>query len=70
MYMIVGLEETKVRTSHGTYDFLALNRETKRLLEQRNAIVAYQEKPGKHVWGFWQNEIPAALLYFLPGSGF
>ncbi|AOZ91095.1 alpha/beta hydrolase [Paenibacillus crassostreae] len=64
IYMIVGLQENEFQTDTGTYDFVQLNKDTKNLLQARGAQVHYQEKDGKHLWGFWQKELPEALLYF------
>lgn len=64
LYMVIGLQETEVETSRGTFDFLEANRLTRRLLEERNTRLVYEEKDGKHLWGFWQNELPAALKHF------
>jgi enterochelin esterase-like enzyme len=66
IYMIVGLQETEYETTdRGVHDFLALNRNAKALLEHKGARIFYEEKDGKHQWGFWQKEIPAALAYFI-----
>jgi enterochelin esterase-like enzyme len=66
IYMIVGLQETEYETTdRGVHDFVALNRGAKALLEHKGARVFYEEKDGKHQWGFWQKEIPAALSYFI-----
>lgn len=65
IYMIVGLQETEYETDRGVYDFVALNRNTKALLERKEAAIFYEEKDGKHQWGFWQQEIPQALRYFI-----
>ncbi len=65
IYMIVGLQEDAFETDSGIYNFVELNRITKQLLEQRYAHIYYEEKDGKHQWGFWQKEIPAALSYFI-----
>lgn len=64
-FMVVGLQETAVEVSRGTVDFLEANRHAKRLLEERGAKLHYGEKEGKHLWGFWQNELPDALRLFL-----
>lgn len=64
IYMIVGLQENEYQTDTGTYDFVQLNSDTKYLLQARGAQVHYQEKDGQHLWGFWQKELPEALLYF------
>jgi enterochelin esterase-like enzyme len=64
MYMLVGLEEIAVKTDRGVFDFLEANRKSRRLLEERHAKVEYIEITGKHIWGFWQNELPDALRYF------
>ncbi|OAB44552.1 alpha/beta hydrolase [Paenibacillus glacialis] len=64
IFMIVGLQENEFTTDTGTYDFVQLNRDTKSLLEARGAEVHYEEKDGHHLWGFWQKELPNALLYF------
>lgn len=66
MYMVVGLQETDVKTEWGTIDFLMYNRQAKALLENKNAALRYIERDGKHTWGFWQKEIPEALRYFFP----
>ncbi|MNT94988.1 hypothetical protein D3C72_2367830 [compost metagenome] len=63
--MIVGLQERDYQTDTGIYDFVELNRNTKALLEARGAKVHYLEKEGKHLWGFWQKELPDALIHFL-----
>jgi enterochelin esterase-like enzyme len=65
LYMLVGLNETEVKTERGTFDFVTENRLTQELLEQKKTALFYIEKPGKHIWGFWQQELPAALHYFL-----
>lgn len=65
IYMLVGLQETEVTTERGTFDFVEANRLTKAVLEERQAKLVYEEKPGKHLWGFWQKELPAILALFL-----
>ena len=62
-YMVVGLAETTVDTPAGTYDFLQANRSMKTILEAQGAAVAYREEEGKHIWGFWQRHLPAALQW-------
>ncbi|MCZ8514671.1 alpha/beta hydrolase-fold protein [Paenibacillus filicis] len=63
--MLIGTEETEVRTERGTFDFLEANRNAKKLLEARSCALVYEEKPGKHLWGFWQQELPGMLKSFL-----
>lgn len=65
LYMLIGTDETEVVTERGTFNFLVDNRLAKVLLEQKKAGLLYVEKPGKHIWGFWQQHLPAALHYFL-----
>ncbi|CAM3412776.1 alpha/beta hydrolase [Marinicrinis lubricantis] len=65
IYMLIGTDETEVKTERGTFDFLQLNRETKEILERKNVRPVYLEREGKHIWGFWQKELPEALSYFL-----
>jgi enterochelin esterase-like enzyme len=65
VYMLIGLDETQVPVGNKTADFLSYNREMKRLLEQRGALVTYHEKQGGHDWGFWQKELPDAFSFFL-----
>ncbi|WP_168122651.1 alpha/beta hydrolase-fold protein [Paenibacillus sp. HB172176] len=65
MYMIVGLQETDYETDRGVFDFVALNRNMKALLELKQAKLFYEEKDGKHQWGFWQKELPQALRHFI-----
>lgn len=64
LYMLIGLQETAVETSRGTFDFLEENRRTRELLEARETDLFYEEKDGKHTWGFWQKELPASLKLF------
>jgi enterochelin esterase-like enzyme len=64
LYMLIGLDEQAVATDRGVFDFLRGNRETYRLLQERGASIRYVEKPGRHLWGFWQAELPEALLHF------
>lgn len=65
IYMIVGLQEDAYETDRGIFDFIALNRNTRALLEHKNASIFYEEKEGKHQWGFWQQELPQALRHFI-----
>ena len=65
MFMIVGTDETNVSTDRGTFDFLQENRLTHAILVRKNAKLLYSEKPGKHIWGFWQTEMSHALHHFL-----
>ena len=65
IFMIVGLQEDSFTTDTGVYNFVELNRSAKQLFEERGATVHYEEKDGRHLWGFWQKELPAALMYFL-----
>ncbi|MDO3412854.1 alpha/beta hydrolase-fold protein [Saccharibacillus sp. CPCC 101409] len=65
VYMIVGLQEDRYETDHGVFDFVDLNRRTRDLLTERKSTVSYTEKDGKHLWGFWQQELSDALMYFL-----
>lgn len=65
LYMLVGLQEREVKTEWGAVDFLMHNRETKRLLEERQARLRYKETDGKHIWGFWQNELLQAMRHFI-----
>ena len=65
LYMLVGLQETEVKTERGTFDFLHENRETHRLLTAKGAQVAYFEEEGSHLWGFWQKYMAPALRHFL-----
>jgi len=65
LFMIVGLQETDYQTDTGIYNFVELNRDMKEILEDRGATIHYGEHDGQHVWGFWQQHIPAALKTFL-----
>lgn len=66
IWMVVGLDETAVETHSGSFDFIYWNREAKQILEQKGAAVSYREKPGDHVWGLWQKELPDGLRHFFP----
>lgn len=65
IFMLIGLDETEVKTDRGVFDFVTANRSAKKLLEEKGARIKYIEKPGEHLWGFWQKELDAALKYFL-----
>ncbi|GIP32317.1 esterase family protein [Paenibacillus sp. J2TS4] len=65
LYMLIGLQETEVKTERGTFDFLQANRLAKELLEEKGAQIYYEEAEGKHIWGFWQKKLPAALYHYL-----
>jgi enterochelin esterase-like enzyme len=65
LWMIVGLQEAEYATDRGTFDFVALNREAAKQLEDKGAKVRYQERDGEHKWGFWQQVLPEALGAFL-----
>ncbi len=65
MYILVGLHEEDIVTDRGRFDFLLANRLTQQILEQQKAVLCYQEQTGTHTWGFWQQELPHALHYFL-----
>jgi enterochelin esterase-like enzyme len=68
LFMVVGLQEESVATDRGTFNFLQDNRLARGLLEERKARIAYSEKNGKHLWGFWQRELPHALRHFFGGG--
>jgi enterochelin esterase-like enzyme len=64
LYMTIGLQETAFETDRGVFDFVALNREAKALLEARGASLTYLERDGEHLWGYWQRDLPEALQWF------
>ena len=65
LYQYVGLQETDFETDTGVRDFVALNRDMHKILENKGAQIVYFEKDGKHQWGSWQREIPDGLKHFL-----
>jgi enterochelin esterase-like enzyme len=65
IYQLIGTEETEVKTNRGVFDFLAANRTVRTMLEERKADLLYEEKPGEHLWGFWQKELEAGLRWLL-----
>lgn len=65
LYMLIGTEETEVRTERGTFDFLKANQKIRQLVADRGAKLCYVEKEGQHLWGFWQQELPEGLRYVL-----
>ncbi|WP_308634312.1 alpha/beta hydrolase [Paenibacillus silvisoli] len=65
LFMIVGLQETAFKSDRGVFDFVAINREMKAILDAKGAVTHYSEHDGDHVWGFWQQHIPDALRTFL-----
>ena len=64
IFMTVGLQETAFRTDRGVFDFVAMNREARKLLEERGARVDYTERDGEHLWGYWQMDLPGGLGWF------
>jgi enterochelin esterase-like enzyme len=63
-YMVVGKQETEVETSNKTrHDFYGYNQQMLDILRTRKADVTYKEADGTHIWGFWQKELPEALIY-------
>jgi enterochelin esterase-like enzyme len=64
VYMTIGLQETAFRTDRGVFDFVAMNREARALLEERGAQVEYIERDGEHMWGYWQKDVPGGLRWF------
>ncbi|GMA50199.1 hypothetical protein GCM10025857_15560 [Alicyclobacillus contaminans] len=62
-YMVVGQEETAVDIPSGPYDFYRANQAMRSLLLERGARIDYHEAPGTHIWGFWQKQMPDALLW-------
>lgn len=65
LYMIVGLQETAFKSDRGVFDFVAMNRDMRAILERKGATTMYGEHDGDHIWGFWQQFIPDALRAFL-----
>lgn len=65
LFQLIGTEETHVSTDRGTFNFLEYNRRLLPLLRERGAEVEYVEKKGKHLWGFWQNELPDCMRWAL-----
>lgn len=70
IWMVVGLDETSVETHLGTFNFVKWNRLAKELLTEKKARICYREKPGNHVWGLWQKELPDGLHHFLSSTGY
>ncbi|MFD2371417.1 alpha/beta hydrolase [Brevibacillus sp. GCM10020057] len=66
IWMVVGLDERAVETHMGTFDFVQWNRAAKTILTTKQATLSYREKPGNHVWGLWQKELPDGLRHFFP----
>ncbi|MFD1406591.1 alpha/beta hydrolase [Kroppenstedtia eburnea] len=64
IYQTVGKAESDVPTHMGSLNLLARNREVCRALQEKNARVLYSEQEGGHTWGFWQKDLPQALLTF------
>lgn len=65
IYQLIGTDETAVETDRGVFDFLQANRVIRDILAERSANLRYVEKPGQHLWGFWQNELADGLTWFL-----
>ncbi len=65
LYMVIGLDESEVQTERGTFDFLSMHRQMADALRIRKARLSVKETEGRHIWGFWQKQLPQALKYFL-----
>ncbi|MBE5973757.1 MAG: esterase family protein [Paenibacillaceae bacterium] len=51
----------------GTEDFLyEMNKEVKKIMEEKGAHVIYEEGPGNHNWDFWDQYIKNVLQWMLP----
>ena len=66
-YMLIGTEENAAKTPHGIFDFLTTNRAALKILQQKGISVTYEEEPGSHIWGFWQEHLPKALVWLQNG---
>lgn len=64
VFMTVGRQETAFKTDRGVFDFVAMNREARKRLEERGANVDYFERDGEHLWGYWQKDLPGGLRWF------
>jgi enterochelin esterase-like enzyme len=64
-FMVVGRQETEVETQMGTLDFLTFNRQMRDILLGKHADIEYHEADGKHLWGFWQSQLPDALGWLM-----
>jgi enterochelin esterase-like enzyme len=63
-YMVVGKQETAVETTSKTiHNFYGYNQQMLDILRTQGANVTYKEGEGTHVWGFWQKQLPEALMY-------
>jgi len=60
-YMVVGQSERQAKTPSGVFDVLTYNEQAHALLSERGVKVDFHIAPGQHTWGFWQQELPAAL---------
>lgn len=60
-FMVVGTDETAVQTDRGVFNFYEINHTMRNLLRVRGADIDYEEAAGKHLWGFWQGQLPRAL---------
>lgn len=65
IWMLIGTEETEVKTDRGKFNFLKINRLFREEARHLKAKIRYIEKEGTHRWGFWQQELPNGLLHFL-----
>lgn len=63
-YFMVGTDETAVPTAAGKVDLLNDNRRLRDELEETGFQFHYEEYPGGHTWGLWQNNLPHALSHF------
>lgn len=64
IWMLIGKAETSVQTEKGNFNFLEMNYRFKEEILKLGAQVKFLEKEGRHIWGFWQQELPNGLLHF------
>lgn len=64
LWMLIGTKETAVKTRRGSFNILEWNRKAKDLMEYKQAQLTYLEKEGEHIWGFWQDNLPEALMHY------
>ncbi len=66
VYMSVGTHESPAITPAGRLDILGWNRTVADILRECGLDVVYREKEGGHDWGFWQQDLPEALMVLFP----
>jgi enterochelin esterase-like enzyme len=66
VYLAVGIHESPAMTPVGELDILGWNKTVADILQECGVDVTFHVKEGRHDWGFWQQDLPEALIALFP----